>query len=286
MPVPGMGTARVVAPAPGPGAGNWSGAPSATLDGQGGVVLAYRVRLARGRGVTNLVARAREGEQFTTIATLGRERFGAVSLERPAIVRTSDDKWRLYVSCAEPGKAWHVDMLEAEEPGGLATASPRTVMAADLVMAVKDPVIRVVGETWHAWVCCHLLDVPGEEDRMRTAYFTSADGRDWEFAYVSLEGRAGSWDARGARVTAVLSSGWASYDGRASKEQNFSELTGIAAPGARLGQLVSQSPAPVSGARYLEILELGDGTFRLFYEAQTPDGSHELRSEFVDLNLA
>jgi hypothetical protein len=56
---------------------------------------------------------------------------------------------------------------------------------------------------WHAWVCCHPLDEPGEEDRMTTGYATSDDGLDGEWRGTVLAGRPGAWDARGARVTAV-----------------------------------------------------------------------------------
>ena len=39
--------------------------------------------------------------------------------------------------------------------------------------------------------------------------------------------------------------------------------------------------APVAGVRYLDVLALPGGGWRLFYEAPLPDGSHELRSELV-----
>jgi len=80
----------------------------------------------------------------------------------------------------------------------------------------------------------------------------------------------------------VLSNGWATYDGRASKEENFSERTGIARPTGQPGQLISVGEGPVSKVRYLDILELPDGRCRLFYEAPLADGSHELRTEVSD----
>ena len=106
---------------------------------------------------------------------------------------------------------------------------------------------------------------------MATAYATSPDGLDWCWHGTVLEGRAGTWDARGARVTAVLADGRASYDGRATKEENFSERTGLA----------PERGEPVSDARYLDVLPLGGGAHRLYYEAPLPDGSHELRTELV-----
>jgi hypothetical protein len=281
-PVPSGGTASVIVPAPATGFGNWVGAPSATLDAQGAIVLAYRVRLADGRGVTNVVAQSSDGEHFTTLATIDKQRFGAVSLERPAIVRTENHRWRLYVSCALAGKAWRVDMLEADDPVALGQSSPRTVFTCDESTAMKDPVIRRTGEQWQAWVCCHPLDDRGEEDRMTTAYMTSTDGLHWDFVTAALEGRTGHWDARGTRVTAVLSNGWATYDARATKEENFSERTGVARPLGYSGRLVAEEDAPVSAVRYLEVLELPDGHCRLFYEAPLEDGSHELRTEVID----
>jgi hypothetical protein len=281
VPQPGMGRAAVVQLPPGTGPGNWVGAPSAVLDSSGAVVLAYRVRVPDGRGVTNRIARSADGERFITLATIDRNQMDAVSLERPALVRTPDDVWRLYVSCALPGKDWRIDLLEAEDPTALGAAKPETLVFDMPNVAVKDPVVRRTESGWEAWVCCHPLDEPGEEDRMRTVHATSDDGRSWRDFDVALEGRSRYWDARGTRVTAVMSSGWATYDGRASKEENFSERTGIARPGERRGRFVAVSDAPVSEVRYLEILELPDGRCRLYYEAPLDDGSHELRTEMV-----
>ena len=68
----------------------------------------------------------------------------------------------------------------------------------------------------------------------------------------------------------MLPDGTTYYDGRASKEENFRERTGIA---GRHG--------PVVDVRYLDVLALPAGDWRLFYEAPLPDGSHELRTELV-----
>ena len=213
------------------------------------------------------------------LAVLPKDRFAAESLERPALVRT-DGGWRLYVSCATPGsRHWRIDALDAPTPEALADAEARTVFPGDEHTGVKDPVVRrAAGGGWHAWICCHPLDLPGAEDRMSTAYATSDDGLRWDWHGTVLQRRAGEWDARGARLTAVLPDGRATYDGRATKQENFSERTGIATPD---GTRFTAAGQPVCDARYLDALPLPDGTIQLFYEAPLPDGSHELRTRNV-----
>ena len=269
----------VAVPAPGDGPGCWTGAPSAALAGDGAVLLAYRVRDVERRGAAVVVARAADGERFEPVAVLDKERFGAESLERPALVRT-DDGWRLYVCCATPGsKHWWIDALDAGDPAALAGAEARTVLPGDERTGVKDPVVRREGSRWRAWICCHPLDEAGEEDRMTTALATSDDGLAWHWEGIVLAPRPGAWDARGTRVTAVLPDGRAFYDGRAAKEENFRERTGVAEPAA--GGLAAAGDRPVADVRYLDVLPLPDGGWRLYYEAPLPDGSHELRTELV-----
>jgi hypothetical protein len=266
--------------APGPGHGYWAGSPAAALDADGGIVLAYRTRTGVGPegGAQTIVARSDEGETFSTVAALDKSRFGAMSMERPALVRTEDGRWRLYVCCATPeSKHWWIDVLEAEDPARLADAEARTVFPGDETVGVKDPIVRRTSGGWEAWICCHPLDEPDEEDRMTSAYATSADGLAWEWHGTVLRPRPGTWDARGARLTVVLPDGRAAYDGRATKEENWFERTGLA---RRVdGEFEQVGDEPVADARYLEVLPLPAGGYRIYYEARLPDGSHELRTE-------
>jgi hypothetical protein len=272
----------VVVPAPGSGPGNWSGAPSAVQDEDGDWVVAYRTRTPGRRGAQLVVARGPDGEHVTPIAGVDRERFGAESLERPALVRTQTGRWRLYVSCATPeSKHWRIELLEADRPDALPDAEAVPVFPGDALLAVKDPVVRRGPAGWQAWICCHPLDEPGEEDRMHTRYAVSPDGVAWEWRGVALTGRPGGWDARGARVTAVLPDGRACYDGRATKEENFRERTGRAALAGSAGALVPQGEGPVADVRYVDVVPIRDGGYRLYYEAPLPDGSHELRTALV-----
>jgi hypothetical protein len=296
MPLPALRSADlVVAPADRqPGA--WAGGPSA-LEVDGRIYLAYRLRrpIGHGRGYRNVVAVSDDGVHFEEIARVEREQFNAESLERPALAVTADGRWRLYVSCATPNsKHWRVDVLEAAAPGELAAARPRTVLAGSSEHAVKDPVIIWDSGRWHMWAAVHPLDSWEHADRMTTHYATSRDGIDWTWHGTVLSGRPGKWDARGVRISCVLIAGdqlVASYDGRATAEQNWEELTGVAtttrAEDGRFGTLTASEDAPLrssaglGGLRYLSVIRLADGGARAYYEVTCDDGAHELRTELV-----
>ena len=76
-------------------------------------------------------------------------------------------------------------------------------------------------------------------------------------------------------MTAVLP------DGRATKEENRRERTGLARRRGDGNELAQIDDGPVSDARYLDVVPLPDGGYRIFYEAPLADGSHELRTELV-----
>ena len=283
----------VVVPPPGAGPGCWAGAPSAVMV-DGVFYLAYRLRrpIGLGRGFANVVARSTDGVTFEPLVELPAERFGAESLERPALAVTPGGTWRLYVSCATPGtKHWRIDLVEALTPAGLADAPARTVLPGNENVGVKDPVVRRRGEGWQMWYCCHPLTYPEHADRMSSEYATSPDGVSWSAKGPSLVGRAGSWDSRGARITAVLNGDHppvAFYDGRATVEENWEERTGwaVGSDGLRAFTAVGDRPLARSGyglggLRYLSVVELPDGGYRLYYETTREDGAHELRTQLT-----
>jgi hypothetical protein len=280
FPLPGMGESVVAIPAPGAGEQRWAGAPSAALDVDGAVYLAYRLRITPDDVAQTIVARSEDGERFETVCELDKDRWDAFSVERPALVRTDKGRWRIYVCpMTKNSKHWWIDVLEADRPEGFADAESRTVFPGSDSLAVKDPIVQQRDGRWHAWICCHPLDVTDEEDRMTTAYATSADGLTWEWHGTVLEPRPGRWDARGARLTAILPDGRAAYDGRATKDENWFERTGLAEPDGT--RLVQTGEAPVSVARYLDVIPLPHGGYRVYYEWPTPGQSHELRTELI-----
>jgi len=228
MPQPDRSVVAIAPPGTGPG--TWAGAPSAARS-DGEIYLAYRLRRpqGQGRGYAVVVARSADGEHFEPLLTIRRQELGAESLERPALVAAPDGGWRLYLSCATAGsKHWRVEMLEARHPGAFDPRRSRMVLPGDADTAVKDPVIVRDGDLWHLWASVHPLADPDQADRMATDYACSTDGLAWAWQGTALSPRAGEWDARGTRVTAVrLAQGSvvAYYDGRASAAENFEERT-------------------------------------------------------------
>jgi hypothetical protein len=230
---------------------------------------------------------------FEVVAEVGKDLFGADSLERPALVRTPEGRWRLYVSVATPGtKHWRVELLEAATPQDLPAATPMTVLAGDETVGVKDPVLHHDEFGWHLWASVHPLERWDDADRMTTEYATSLDGVHWTWRGTALAGRPGQWDARGVRVSSVQVAGdtiIAGYDGRATAGENWEERTGVAhgvrRPDGSFGALTAEgrepigSPHPPHGLRYLSMVTMPDGRQRIYYEATRADGAHDLRTE-------
>ena len=89
------------------------------------------------------------------------------------------------------------------------------------------------------------------------------------------------WFPEGARLTALLPDGRAAYDGRATAEENWFERTGLAESTGQGGRFAPIEGSPVVDVRYLDVLPLPAGGFRIYYEARLPDESHELRTELI-----
>ena len=255
--------------------------------------LTYRVRrpLREGRGVSVVVARSEDGEHFVTVAEVRRDEFGAESFERPVLVRRPDGGWRLYLSCATPGLQALVDRggRRRRARPAWSTAPAPSCCPAPTEVAVKDPVVLVDETGWRMWVCVHPLTEPGHEDRMTTAYATSADGLAWDWHGTVLAptrrhlGPARHPGHRGALRAARSSC--CTTDGPAPR------TTGTRSPGwpapPTAGTLVAEdrpvirSPHSDGALRYVAAVPLPDGGTRFYFEAARPDGAHDLMTSVV-----
>lgn len=282
----------VAAPLEG-GPGHWAGAPSATLAADGSIALAYRLRrpVGEGRGRLTVLASSADGVAFETVGRIEAETYDSDSLERPALVRTPEGRWRCYLSIATASSLhWRIALLEADTLEQLPAAELVEVLPGDPATAYKDPVVLRHQGRYLAWICRHRISEPASADAMDTLFATSDDGVSWTLGpEPALVPVAGTWYRRGARLSAVLLEGdhvQAAFDGRASYEENWEERTGLAQ--GRLGgplrvsdgePVGADGPGTVGAARYLSAVDLGDGRLRLYYERRRADGAHELVTE-------
>ena len=60
--------------------------------------------------------------------------------------------------------------------------------------------------------------------------------------------------------------------------------TGTSAPGSRGATATAYAALPgdpIDDVRYLDVVALPDGAYRIFYEFRLPDDAHELRTELI-----
>ena len=246
------------------------------------VIGGHRVRKGHDGAAETVIPRSEDGERFTTVATLEQSEFGAKSIERPRLVRTETGRWRLYVCCADPGSPhWWIDAIDADEPEGFAAANARTVFPGDRLTGVKDPLVQRKGQGWQAWICCHLLDQPGEEDRRE--YSLRHERRRSALGMARRRSRRTSWSLGCPRRSA--SPPCCPTVARPTMAEPPPSRTGSATHGPRIPERTSRTVATrrrrARGRPYLDVLPLPDGGFRIYYEARLPYESHELRTELV-----
>jgi len=293
---------------PGSGPGYWVGAPSILYDArgaQGTYYLYYRLRKPRGqgRGYVCRVARSADGVHFETVWEATKEQFDSPSVERAALVKTPEGRFRLYLSLVDgaDGK-WKVDVLEADEPAALRAQERRRVLDPDSLglAGVKDPYIVLFGGLYWALLSYAPLPMDRQDSALHatadvyatgkttshTGLATSADGLTFDWQGDVFSPIPGRWDAYAARIGTVVPVGvgfLAFYDGGASVEENYEEKCGLAVSfDLRRFHRVSvtapflTSPKGSGSLRYLDAIVVGN-EFRCYYEYACSDGSHELR---------
>jgi hypothetical protein len=293
---PERGRPIVAPPCVGPGC--WAGAPGAYTDGRVSY-LVYRMRRPHpGRGYELRIAAFLDGARLETMWSAGKERFGAESIERCALVRVGD-RWRLYVSFVRnDDRRWRIGLLEARAVDAFDPVDMVVVLDPQVLglAAVKDPWLRRDGDRWLMFVSYGTLPMSQETglhdtgDALSTGrtlsasgIATSADGRRWTWEGAALSPSASGWDSFTARLSTAVpdGDGWLGlYDGSASLAENYEERCGLArSPDLRHWERMSVDGPAIGtargpgGVRYVEVTEAGD----VFYEYTRPDGAHELR---------
>ena len=290
---------------PGLGTGYWVGAPSAIYDDERSMFyLYYRRRKPRGmgRGYECGISESRDGINFSEIWTASKDYFGSISVERAALVKTLEGKYRLYIGYVAPeDNKWKIDMIEANSPERLDPENKKLALAPEKcgVEGVKDPYILIVGGKYYMLVSYApspertskgLHDTADVFNTGKTSSNTglalSRDGVNFTWAGDVLSPPGNGWNAYAARITCILYIPPvfnAFYDGSASVEENYEEKTGLAITFDLMNYYHVTEKAPIlvsphaSGSlRYMDAIRLGEDIY-YYYEYARRDGSHELR---------
>lgn len=293
---------------PGTGQGYWAGAPSAIYDDDTArFFLFYRLRrpLDEGRGWQCHVACSNDGVHFSNVWTATKEQFNSESIERAALIKSLEGRFRLYVSYVDSGdRKWKIDLLEADSPERFDPATRREVFGPEDLDSegVKDPYVTIVGRQYYMFV--HYAprsliptDATQEELHGTGNVFTTKKGRGSSGLALSADGvrftwmgdilpPGEHWDHKLTRVDTVLYQPpvfTLFYSGRPGVEETYEDRTGLAISLdlVRFHKLTMEAPALASpygtGAlRYVDAVPVEDEIF-YYYECARADGSHELR---------
>jgi len=300
---------------PGNGKGNWIGAPGVIYDDdEGKFYIYYRRRKPRGdgadRGYECGISESSDGVTFNEIWTASKDLFGSISVERGALVKTLDGKYRLYLGYVAPedGK-WKIDMVEADSPAKLDPKTRKLILAPENcgVEGVKDPYILIVGGKYYMLVSYAPSPVKmtdGLHDSAdvfntgktssNTGLALSSDGINFTWMGDVLSPPGSGWNAYAARVTCALYVAPIFnifYDGGADVGENYEEKTGLAITFdlMKYHHVTEKAPLLVSphasgSLRYMDVVRLNEDIY-YYYEYARPDGSHELRMNKVKADV-
>lgn len=280
---------------PGSGPGSWVGGESIIFDTElNRFYLYYRLRNPRQggdpkeRGFECRIAESSDGFHFRDIWSSTKQDYKAASLERGALVKSLEGKYRLYISFEDTliGK-WKIDMLEAGSPREFDPEKRVKVLEPldKFVGHVKDPYVMVVGRLYHMFVSYH----PAGWQSSYTGLALSADGVNFLWQGDIFPHGTG-WDTGISRITSVLYIPplfHVFYDGGENMRSSCEEKAGLAISfDLRSYQRVSQngplfaSPYGSGSLRYVDTIMVNDYIY-YYYEYARKDGSHELRMNKV-----
>lgn len=294
---------------PGKGRGYWIGAPGVIYDDEREKFYIYFRRrrprdIGPDRGYECGISESSDGISFNEIWTAPKSQFGSISVERGALVKTLEGKYRLYLGYVDPSdNMWKIDMVEADSPEKFNPETRKLIFAPEDcgiegVEGVKDPYILIVGGKYYMLVsyATNPKATDGLHDTAdvfntgnissNTGLALSSDGINFEWMGDILSPPGSGWNAYAARIACVLYIPPifnAFYDGGADVSENYEEKTGLAITFNLMNyQHVSEkaplltSPHASGSLRYMDVVRL-DGYIYYYYEYARPDGSHELR---------
>lgn len=292
----------------GEGSGYWKGACSAIYDDESGkFYLYYRIRSPRPRrGGECRIAESVDGINFTDIWSAKKEDFDTTSIERSALVKCLDGKWRLYISYVDPTDSrWRTDMMEADDPKSFKPETRKKILTATDIdgEGVKDPYVIIVGGLYYMILSYATKPIVKDDSKVEEMHDTadvyntgvcksstglavSHDGVNFTWLGDVFAPTESGWDSYAARIGTVVYTPpvfTAFYDGSADVSENYEERTGIAISYdlQDYHRLTPDGPVLVSpyasgSLRYIDVVPFEDELF-YYYEMVRPDGSHELR---------
>jgi len=289
------------------GSGYWSGAPGVFYDtAEKAWFLTYRIRRPRGvapdRGGETKIARSNDLQNWEDVWTVTKDQFESASIERCALRKGADGKWRYFVSYVDPtDNRWCVSRITARDIQSLQPKTRQPVFTARPLglEGVKDPwiyedtgrfymLLSVAVPTQKTSADSHsTADIFNTGDcASATALAVSDDLDNWEWKGVIFKPESGKWDQYCRRLNSVARIGKrfvGFYDGSAGHHENYEEKCGLAVSGDWLGwkSMTPNAPAFTSphaskSLRYVDA-QISGNEACLFYEFARPDGSHDLR---------
>ena len=291
---------------PGEGAGYWIGAPGVIYDDEKGkFFIYYRRRKPRelGRGYECGIAESIDGINFKQIWVASKDSFGSISVERAAIVKTLEGKYRLYIGYVAPeDNKWKIDMVEADSPENFNPDTKKLVLAPEDcgVEGVKDPYIMIIGGLYYMLVSYAPTPEVVKDNSLHatadifntgktssnTGLALSSNGINWRWIGDVMSPPESGWNAYATRITCMLYNPPVFnvfYDGGATVGENYEEKTGLAVTFDLMSyhNVSDQTPILVSpnasgSLRYMDVVKPG-GHIYYYYEYARLDGSHELR---------
>ena len=287
--------------------GHWAGAPGYFFEPvEEAHYLTYRIRRPRGvapdRGGEARIARSGDGENFEDIWSVTKDQYGSASIERSAIRKAPDGRWRYFTSYvdAKDGR-WCVDQIAASSVERLNPANRRRIFSASALglEGIKDPWILETREGFQMFLSVAIrtprtsgsshdtLDIFNTGDCLSaTGLAFSHDLDEWAWQGVVFAPTGNGWDGYCRRINSVVPLGekfLGFYDGSASARENYEEKTALVVSNdLRAWQSLSPggpfvtSPHASGSIRYIDAQMVGDRVF-IFYEFARADGAHDLR---------